>query len=84
KEKYAIGDTIKLKGRAKAYSGMPVQGAEVSYTVNRNPVLWWWYSNENSETVFEGKAITDEKGEFDIELPFIFPDEKKSKKSANR
>ena len=84
KEKYAIGDTVKLKGRAKAYSGMPVQGAEVSYTVNRNPVLWWWYSNENSETVFEGKAITDEKGEFNIELPFIFPDEKKSKKSANR
>ena len=84
KEKYAIGDTIKLKGRAKTYSGMPVQGAEVLYTVNRNPVLWWWYSNESSETVFEGKAITDEKGEFDIELPFIFPDEKKSKKSAIR
>ncbi len=84
KEKYAIGDTIKLKGRAKTYSGMPVQGAEVSYTVSRNSVLWWWYGGNTDEIVYESKAVTDEKGEFDIELPFIFPDEKKTKKSSNR
>lgn len=84
KEKYAIGDTIKLKGHAKTYSGMPVQGANVLYTVYRRAALWCWYDTENEDLVYEGKAVTDEKGDFEITLPFIFPDEKNSKKTRKR
>ena len=33
--KYSAGDTITVEGTARTFSGMPVQGAKVSYTVTR-------------------------------------------------
>ena len=48
---------------------MPVQGANVLYTVNRRAALWCWYDTENEDLVYEGKAVTDEKGDFEITLP---------------
>ena len=62
---------------------MPVQGANVLYTVYRRAALWCWYDTENEDLVYEGKAVTDEKGDFEITLPFIFPDEKNSKKTRS-
>lgn len=37
---YANGDTITVKGRAKSYAGVPVQGAKVSYAITRGKA-WW-------------------------------------------
>lgn len=72
-KKYAIGDTIKVKGRAKTYSGIPVQGAKVEYAVNRRSALWWWRTGDANEQLAKGEITTDEKGEFEINVPFIFP-----------
>lgn len=79
KDKYAIGDTIKIKGHAKTYSGMPVQGAKVAYNVNRRYV-WWWRSYNDDEIVHEDNVVTDEKGDFEVVVPFIFPDNEKGTK----
>ena len=77
-KKYAVGDTIKVKGRAKSYSGVPVQGAKVEYSINSRMALWWWSSENSNEQLTSGEVTTDDKGEFEISLPFIFPKENKN------
>lgn len=77
-KKYAVGDTIKVKGRAKSYSGVPVQGAKVEYSINRRMALWWWSGEKSNEQLTSGEVTTDDKGEFEISLPFIFPKENKN------
>lgn len=79
-EKYADGDTLTVTGRAKAYSGVAVQGAKVKYTVRRKQALWWRFShlgiylNEADNTVLaEGEAVTDGNGEFKIKMPMLLP-----------
>ena len=34
---------------------MPVQGANVLYTVYRRAALWCWYDTENEDLVYEVK-----------------------------
>ena len=63
---------------------MPVQGANVLYTVYRRAALWCWYDTENEDLVYEGKAVTDEKGRLRNHITLIFPDEKNSKKTRKR
>ena len=75
KEAYTAGDTIKLKGRAKSFAGVPVQNAKVHYTVNRQQAFWWWRSLDNDEQVFEDDVKTDAQGEFTVTLPFVIPEE---------
>lgn len=77
---YADGDTVTVTGRAKAYSGVAVQGAKVKYTVRRKQALWWRfnyvgiYLNEADNTVLaEGEAVTDGNGEFKIKMPMLLP-----------
>lgn len=79
-EEYADGDTLTVTGRAKAYSGVAVQGAKVKYTVRRKQALWWRfnyvgiYLNEADNTVLaEGEAVTDGNGEFKIKMPMLLP-----------
>ena len=79
-EEYANGDTLTVTGRAKAYSGVAVQGAKVKYTVRRKQALWWRfnyvgiYLNEADNTVLaEGEAVTDGDGEFKIKMPMLLP-----------
>ncbi len=73
---FRLNDTIKLVGKAKAYSGANIDGAEVTYTVTREVTLpyWWYYwrgfpSGSNSQQLSQGTATTDENGEFIIEFP---------------
>ena len=75
KEKYAPGDTVRVKGYAKTYAGVPVQGAKVKYSVTRRQALWcWWYhSNEEDNEVFSGETTTDDEGAFYMRIPVIIP-----------
>lgn len=76
-ERYQVGDTVVVKGKAKTYSGVPVQGAKVAYTVTRNEVFWWWRYNRghaDDEELMSGEAVTDAEGSFEIEMPMILPD----------
>lgn len=76
KQGYKIGDTIMVKGRAKSYAGVPVQGAKVSYNVKRRQAWWGWWRNYNEDEVklAEGQIVADDNGEFEIPLAFIYPE----------
>lgn len=77
-ERYAVGDTVVVTAFAKTYSGVPVQGAKVKYTVDRREAFWWWrYSNHGTDTevLVEGETLTDNDGAFKVEIPMILSDE---------
>lgn len=40
--------------------------------------LWWWSGENSNEQLTSGEVTTDDKGEFEISLPFIFPKENKN------
>ncbi len=73
---YRAGDTVKIKGHAKSYAGVPVQGAKVSYTINRKRAFWyWWCRNTASEQLMAtGDVLTDDHGDFEISVPMIIPE----------
>lgn len=68
-QKYTWGDTVVVKGTAKTYAGVPVQGAKVSYNVTRRNQLWWWGSRSDYSTVKIGEGVTGEDGTFEVEIP---------------
>ena len=84
KTNYANGDTLQVKGTARSYAGVPVQGASVSYKVERRRAYWWWrywsyweqgVITEESENdiLAEGDAMTDADGTFTIPTPITVP-----------
>ena len=85
KQAYAAGDTIKVKGVALSYAGVPVQEAKVSYKVTRRTAFWWWsysrywnsailgYGHDGIE-VYQGEAVTDAEGQFEAQVPFDLPE----------
>lgn len=73
KENFIVNQTIKIKGKAKAFAGSNISNAEVSYTVNRNSYYnnWYYsrhYNNYDNTQITEGKTKTDENGNFEIEF----------------
>lgn len=68
-ENYKLGDVLKLEGRAVTYSGMPVSGAKVDYTVAYQPWWAWWRGAGGSGDECSGTTVTDAKGNYKIELP---------------
>lgn len=75
-DRYAPGDTIVIKGTARTYSGVGIDGAKVSYTVVRRPSMWWrWFERDFSEaTILEAQATTDADGLFEVRLPLTIPE----------
>ncbi len=76
---YHAGDTIKLKGHAKTYSGVPVSNAWVTYTVKRCKTHWLWrfwgYGSSSSEFLLEDTVVTDDNGEFTLLVPLKMPND---------
>ena len=81
---YEEGDTLSVRATARAYSGVPVQGARVSYTVERRMAFWWlsyyrywsggYFGNgQQSEEIFSGEATTDDDGTFEVQVPLLLP-----------
>ncbi|SHF40046.1 alpha-2-macroglobulin family protein [Dysgonomonas macrotermitis] len=62
---YAFGDKVTLVGHAENFSGVKLQGAEVSYTVNQIPYMRWWYGSGN-EVIENSSVTTKEDGSFEI------------------
>ena len=84
KEDYADGDTLQVKGTARSYAGVPVQGARVKYKVERRRAYWWWsysrywnqgYLGEGSEDneMASGEIMTDGDGSFTVSVPLVVP-----------
>ena len=76
KEKYALGDTVVVKGHAQSFAGVPVQGAKVYYTINRSPVFWCYQSCDVDEDAGETDSdttVTDSEGMFSVRVPMELP-----------
>lgn len=65
-DSYKAGETLTFNGKAMTYSGMPVQGGKVAYTVRFRP-MWWRASADGAE--YGGETATGADGSFSISLP---------------
>ncbi|MBQ3644285.1 MAG: hypothetical protein II961_06775 [Candidatus Riflebacteria bacterium] len=67
---YQLGQTVKLKGQALAYTGAAIDNAEVKFRVRRMvtfPYWCWWAPRvDNSQEITHGTIKTNENGEFEI------------------
>jgi hypothetical protein len=81
---YEDGDTVVVKGHARSYAGVPVQGARVKYKVVRRRAFWWmnyfryWdqlYIGHGTDDVDlgEGETMTDGSGTFNVDVPIVVP-----------
>ena len=67
----AFGDSVKVVGVVKTYSGVPVQGAKVAVEVeNRKVDFWriWMYGRENWKQVNTIELVTDDDGKFEVDV----------------
>lgn len=73
---YHNGDTLTVKGTAKSFAGVPVQGARVAYTITRRPSFHWCWNANRVETVeLKRDTIqTDGDGTFTLQVPMILPE----------
>ncbi len=68
-ESYRLGETVKVHGSAKSFSGAVVDHADVRYRIKRrSPNNWfdWGYSSSPEKEIAHGKVKTNEEGEFAI------------------
>ncbi|WP_345258515.1 alpha-2-macroglobulin family protein, partial [Flaviaesturariibacter amylovorans] len=64
---YRIGDTVTIRGTARAFAGNPLPGALVRYSVKRSAQYRWSYSNSNhGSQMLSGEAQTDDAGRFAV------------------
>lgn len=64
-----FGETVEVVGTATMLAGVPVQAAQVHYTVQCQPnqLRWWWHGqNRPWKDLDEGDAMTDDEGKFRI------------------
>ncbi|MDE7381767.1 MAG: hypothetical protein K2N03_06545, partial [Muribaculaceae bacterium] len=66
KNKGEEDNTIELSGMISTYSGFPLAGSEVKYKVTFNP---FWYRGDVSNAYYGGTTVSDDKGEFRVNLP---------------
>ncbi len=80
---YQQGEVVHAKAKATTYAGVPVQEAQVKYTVKRRVALWWmsyaWYGragrNLGEEVLHEGVTTTADDGTFTVDMPMTLPEE---------
>ena len=84
KTAYEAGDTLPVTAMAMSYAGVPVQQGKVSYKIVRRVAFWWWTysrywdsavmgSGHDGDEIAKGETMTDEKGQFTIDLPLKLP-----------
>ena len=67
-----FGDSLTVEGLAASYSQVPVDGAQVRYTIKRNRLMPWWRRwsygrvNEEQATLRDDTLVTDQEGMFRI------------------
>ncbi len=65
-ESYSLGSRLEIKGSAIAYSGLPIQKAEVSYRLSLSKFSFWRFSSGENEVLSTGNLESDLEGRFTI------------------
>lgn len=72
KETFKLNQYLTMQGTAISYAGLPIDSAQVSYRVSRQPKYphwFWWWGNKpdiSQKEIAHGVAQTNAKGEFTI------------------
>lgn len=69
KTEYQVGDSIRLTGVAKTFSGTPVQNAKVRYEISRS-FSWFWRFMGTRSASWNGETTTDAEGRFSVPVQF--------------
>ena len=72
-EAYTMGDSLQLEGIAKKFSGAPVQGGKVHYTLTRSKA-WFWRNMAGEQQLAEGELMTSADGTFAVRVCLERPD----------
>ncbi|WP_200978810.1 MG2 domain-containing protein [Echinicola sp. 20G] len=76
-EEYQVNDSVKLKGKAEAFSGSKLSNAKVVYRVQRKVEMPFWYyfrtsfTRGQSQKIAHGELETDQDGNFTIPFKAI-------------
>lgn len=62
---YTFDEEVLVKGKAESFSGIKLQGADVSYTINRSQMMWRMWG-ERGEHFDDGITTTNADGSFTI------------------
>lgn len=66
---YALGDTVRLSGTVKSYTGLPVEGAEVRFSVARQAI---YYMPDDGYEPQTGMVVTDAEGRFTLPVHLAY------------
>ncbi len=66
KASYQVGDSVQVRGKASSFSGVPLQGLELNYTVTRNIYSWWWGYEDGGIPIASGDVVIGDDGDFII------------------
>ena len=72
-ESYTMGDSLLLEGTAEKFSGAPVQGGKVRYTLTRSKA-WFWRNMAGEQQLAEGELMTSADGTFAVKVCLERPD----------
>ena len=74
----ALGGTATVTGKARSYAGVPLDGAQVRWTVKRGARMPWWCGGPwrglpwGQETAMaSGSAVCDATGTFSLSFPLV-------------
>ncbi len=67
---YRAGDSIRITGIARSFTGVPIQGGKVSYQVVRRESLWGRMRGMETNRV-TGETQTDAQGRFEMPVHFL-------------
>lgn len=67
---YQLGDSIRVKGEAKTFSGVLMQDQQVNYVVKRSYNYWWRGSGFGTQ-IASGTVTSDNSGKFDIPVHLL-------------
>ena len=70
---YTMGDSLTLEGIVKKFSGAPVQGGKVRYTLTRSKA-WFWRTTAEEQQLAEGELTTQPDGTFAVKVCLVRPD----------
>ena len=75
KASYQVRDSVQVKGKASSFSGVPLQGLELNYTITRNIYSWWWGYEDGGIPIASGDVIIGDDGDFTIPVRLEGDDE---------
>lgn len=71
-QSYQLNKVVQISGKALAYTGAKIDGAQVKYRVVREvrfpPWCWWYWDAGSSQEIAHGTTVTDKNGEFFVKF----------------